>query len=54
MRDSEQGRNRRGFDYQLLPEAPKTTSFASPARPTTGVDALGALRRNRAHTIRGM
>jgi hypothetical protein len=53
MRDSQQaGRNRRGFDYQVLPEGPK--AFSSSVRPVAGVDGLGTLRQKKPHALRGM
>jgi hypothetical protein len=53
MRDFQHGdRNRRGFDYQVLPEGPK--SFSSSVRPAAGVDGLGTLRPKKPHALRGM
>jgi hypothetical protein len=53
MRDFEQGgRNRRGFDFQVLPEAPKAIS--SSVRPSASVDGLGTLRQKKPHALRGM
>jgi hypothetical protein len=45
------GRYKKESDYQIVPKAPNTTSFAP---PTAGFDFLGErVRQKRAYAIRG-